>query len=196
MPYLARFIERQHPDPDHAVDRFAQGLLGVDPRRDTWEFLKRLNAAIRQDFAYLRRDEAGIQDPTTTLRRRSGTCRDFAALMCEAVRSQGLAARFVSGHLYVSAQNEPERNAGGATHAWLQVYLPGGGWIDFDPTSGSVGNRDLVRIAAVRNPAHASPVSGTFLGFPSDFLGMTVDIDVRLETGDRAEANGPASVAA
>ena len=181
MPDLARFIERRHLDPDHAVDGWARSLLAADPARSTWGFLGRLNAAIRRDFAYLRREEAGIQAPAFTLRTRSGTCRDFALLMIEAARALGLAARFVSGYLYVHGGPDA-RQAGGSTHAWLQVYLPGAGWADFDPTSGAVGNRDLVRVAAVRDPTQAAPLSGSFMGFPSDAIGMSVE--VRVERDD------------
>lgn len=178
---LARFVERQHHDPDHAVDRWAGALLAEDARRETWPFLLRLNERIRRDFAYLRREEPGIQAPAFTLRTGSGSCRDFAVLMCEAVRSQGVAARFVSGYLHVRPAGDVRAaQAGGSTHAWLQVYLPGGGWIDFDPTSGSVGNAGLVRVAVVRDPAQASPIRGTFLGFPSDDVGMTVAVEVTL----------------
>ena len=97
----------------------------------------------------------------------SGSCRDFALLMMEAVRSLGLAARFVSGYLYVPDKDgRPGRVGGGATHAWLQVYLPGAGWVEFDPTNGIVGNRDLIRVAVVRDPRQAVPLSGTWTGFP------------------------------
>ena len=106
--------------------------------------------------------------------------------MAEAVRVHGMAARFVSGYLHVRSVPAPSRNAGGSTHAWLQVYLPGGGWIDFDPTSGVVGNRDLVRVAAVRDPEQGTPLSGSFMGFPSDCRGMEVFVDVR------AAEDGPA----
>lgn len=187
-PELARFIERQHPDPDHALDRWARAILAEDPDRDTWGFLVRMTAAIRRDFAYLRREEPGVQSPATTLRTGRGSCRDFAVLMGEAVRTQGLASRFASGYLHVRGGDDRVRRAGGSTHAWLQVYVPGGGWIDFDPTSGAVGNRDLVRVALVRDPSRASPVAGTFMGFPSDDAGMSVDVDVRLASRDSAVA--------
>ena len=101
--------------------------------------------------------------------------------MGEAVRTVGLASRFVSGYLHVRSSDERVRRAGGATHAWLQVYLPGAGWIDFDPTSGAVGNADLVRVAVVRDPDQASPMSGSFMGFPSDYLGMSVNVQVATE---------------
>ena len=198
MPDLLRFAERQHPDAEHSVDAWARRILAEDPERDTWRFLTRLTATVRRDFAYLRRDDPGMQSPSLTLRTRSGSCRDFALLMSEAVRTQGLAARFVSGYLHVHPTgDERARRAGGSTHAWLQVYLPGAGWIDFDPTSGAVGNRDLVRVAVVRDPAQASPLAGTFLGFPSDFEMMSVDVQVELDANiERARSAAATSAAA
>ncbi len=117
-----------------------------------------------------------MQEPTRTLKLGSGSCRDFAVLMMEAVRALGFAARFVSGYLYSPAGEN--RVGGGATHAWVQVYLPGAGWIEFDPTNGIVGNRDLIRVAVVRDPRQAVPLSGTWTGFPADCLGMTVEVTV------------------
>lgn len=180
MRDLSRFVERQHSDPERTVDLWARRIMAEDPANDTWAFLTRLNAAIRRDFAYLRREEKGVQDPVQTLRTGRGSCRDFAVLMAEGVRSQGLAARFVSGYLRVRSSDSRTRLAGGSTHAWLQVYLPGAGWIDFDPTSGTIGNRDLVRVAVVRDPVQACPLGGSFMGFPSDYVGMTVDVAVSL----------------
>lgn len=177
MPDLARFIERQHPDADHGVDLWARQIL-AEAGQDTWSFLTGMNAVIHHDLAYLRREEAGIQPAAETLRKGSGSCRDFAVLMAEGVRSLGLAARFVSGYLYVPHEEGRAAQAGGNTHAWLQVYLPGAGWIDFDPTSGWVGNAGLVRVAAARDPAQAAPLTGSFMGFPSDYLGMTVNVSV------------------
>jgi transglutaminase-like putative cysteine protease len=99
--------------------------------------------------------------------------------MMEAVRALGLAARFVSGYVYVPSSDNGDRNVGGgATHAWMQVYLPGAGWMEFDPTNGIVGNRDLIRIAVVRDPSQAVPVSGKWTGAPADYLGMEVDVIV------------------
>jgi transglutaminase-like putative cysteine protease len=123
------------------------------------------------------RHEIGTQDPIETLKLGSGSCRDFAVLMIEAVRSLGLAARFVSGYLYVP-EDGGGRVGGGATHAWMEVYIPGAGWVEYDPTNGVVGNRDLIRVAVVRDARHAVPLSGTWTGFPSDFLGMDVTVSV------------------
>jgi transglutaminase-like putative cysteine protease len=175
---LSRFMERQHPDPEHAVDVWARGILNEDAERNSFAFLCRLNGRIRSDFAYRRRLQKGIQAPAHTLRQGSGSCRDFAVLMAEAARSIGFAARFASGYLYVPHDDPEVAVIGGHTHAWTQIYLPGAGWVDFDPASGAVGNRDLIRVAVVRDPEHASPLSGTFFGAAGDFLEMSVGVTV------------------
>ena len=182
MPDLLRSIERQYLDPEHEIDHWARQFLRHDGRADTTELLAAMTHALRQNLTYVAREEIGIQDPIRTLRLGSGSCRDFAVLMMEAVRSLGLAAHFVSGYLYVPEGRQDGRVGGGATHAWLRVYLPGAGWVEFDPTNDIVGSHDLIRVAVVRDPRQAVPVSGTWTGFPSDSLGMTVEVEVTAET--------------
>jgi transglutaminase-like putative cysteine protease len=184
MPDLLRLIERQYLDPEHEVDGWARQFLRHDGKSDTTELLAAMTHAVRRDLTYVAREESGIQDPIKTLKLGSGSCRDFAVLMMEAVRSLGLAARFVSGYLCVPEDRRGSRVGGGATHAWLEVYLPGAGWVEFDPTNGIVGSADLIRVAVVRDPRQAVPVSGSWTGFPSDHLGMTVEVEVTEETGD------------
>jgi transglutaminase-like putative cysteine protease len=99
--------------------------------------------------------------------------------MVEAVRALGLAARFASGYLYVPSRDGSAYLGGGSTHAWCQVYLPGAGWVEFDPTNGIVGNRDLIRVAVARDPRQAVPLSGSWYGRPEASLGMSVDVLVR-----------------
>ena len=70
---------------------------------------------------------------------------------------------------------------GGATHAWLQVYLPGAGWVEFDPTNALIGGRNLIRVAVARNASQAAPVAGAFTGAPDDFLSMNVTVEVTAE---------------
>ncbi len=123
-----------------------------------------MTRGIKEEFAYLRRTEKGVQSPGETLRRRSGSCRDFAVLMMEAVRSLGLAARFVSGYIFVPELNPADAVGGGATHGWMQAYLPGAGWVDFDPTNSIVGNRNLIRVAVAWDQRNALPLWGTFIG--------------------------------
>jgi transglutaminase-like putative cysteine protease len=148
-----------------------------------------ITSAIRESFAYVRRTEPGTQMPAETLALRSGTCRDFAVLMIAGLRSLGLAARFVSGYLYVPSRDS-ETRGGGSTHAWCQVYLPGAGWVDFDPTNGIVGNRDLIRVAVGREPNQAVPLSGSYGGSAQDYLGMTVEVVVAREAERQASGMG------
>ena len=174
-PELIRALERS--DPDQEVDRWAERLLPRSGPHLTMKLLRTMTRRIQEEFAYSRRTQRGIQSPSETLQRHSGTCRDFAWLMIDAVRSLGLAARFVSGYIFLPNAS----GAGGATHAWLQVYLPGAGWVDFDPTNSIIGNRNLIRVAVAWHPAHVLPLWGTFTGRPSAALGMDVDVDVTEE---------------
>jgi len=188
MPDLLRSIERQYPDRDHEVSRWARQFTRADRPLRTYDLLSDMTNAIKRQFTYVARAEMGTQEPTQTLRLRSGSCRDFALLMMEAVRSLGFAARFVSGYLYVPLGGDEEHVGGGSTHAWVQVYVPGAGWMEFDPTNGIVGNHDLIRVAVGRDPRQAVPLSGTWIGFPSDNLGMTVDVTVSAEPSPRDDA--------
>jgi transglutaminase-like putative cysteine protease len=186
MPDLVRLIERQYLDPDHKVDRWVRRFLKPGRMTDTGQLLMTMTYAIKEGFQYNHRHERGTQDPITTLSTAKGTCRDFAVLMIEAVRALGLAARFVSGYLHVPTQQAEDHVGGGNTHAWCQVYLPGAGWVEFDPTNGIVGNRDLIRVAVARDSRQAIPLSGTFFGASTDSLGMRVSVDVR----EMREASG------
>ncbi len=193
QPDLLRAIERQYLDPGRETDRWAHQFIRRSGATGTREMLAAMTYAIKERFIYIARDEMGTQDPAATLRLGSGSCRDFALLMMEAVRSLGLAARFISGYLYVSDKDGSGRVGGGATHAWLEVYLPGAGWVEFDPTNGMVGNRDLIRVAVVRDPRQAVPLSGTWTGFASDLLGMEVEVSVTSEGEEPASAAGRVS---
>jgi transglutaminase-like putative cysteine protease len=138
-----------------------------------------LNEAIAESFSYTRRTEPGTQEPSVTLRTQRGTCRDFALLMMEAARALGFAARFVTGYIYVPDRDGPTLLGGGASHAWCQIYLPGSGWVEFDPTNGIVGNRDLIRVAVARTPYQAVPLFGTYYGERADEIGMEVSVNVK-----------------
>ena len=177
LPDLARLIERQHPDPGHAVDAWVRGFLAGDGPRRTMDLLIALTGAIKADFTYEARDAEGTNPPAVTLENRSGACRDFALLMMEAVRALGFAARFVSGYLYDDTASGPTVG-GGATHAWCAVYLPGAGWVEFDPTNGLLAGRNLIRVCSARTPEQAVPIAGGFIGGQNDFRALTVDVAV------------------
>ena len=187
MPDLARSIERACHDPDRRVDEWARSFVKAKRPTETLAMLAEMTSAIHRDFTYLARYEKGTQSPLETLRKKQGTCRDFAVLMIEAARALGLAARFVSGYLYDPTRTEARRG-GGNTHAWVRIFLPGSGWIEFDPTNGIVGNRGLIRVAVARDPFQAIPISGTWRGFPSDNLGLRVTVEVTCGAGTSADA--------
>jgi transglutaminase-like putative cysteine protease len=110
--------------------------------------------------------------------------------MMEAARALGLAARFVTGYLYAPARDgEATHVGGGSTHAWCQVYLPGAGWVEFDPTNGIVGSRDLIRVAVARDARQAIPLHGYYFGAAGAFDAMTVTVDVR-KVGENGDAGG------
>jgi transglutaminase-like putative cysteine protease len=181
-PELVRALIRRYPG--HEVSHWAARFLSPSGSTGTMALLEAMTLGIRDEFAYVRRSEKGVQRPEDTLGRRSGSCRDFALFMMEAVRSLGLAARFVSGYIFVpdggqaDQADQAARIGGGSTHAWMQVYLPGAGWVDFDPTNSIVGNRNLIRVAVAWDHRHALPLWGTFIGAASSFLGMDVQVRV------------------
>ena len=180
-PNLELGLLRRYPSA--RVDDWARGFVSSSSRRQsTMALLRAIVLGTRRQLVYSRRVERGTQTPEETLTRGTGTCRDFALLMIEAARSLGLAARFVSGYIFVSESVFSETVGGGATHAWLQIYLPGAGWIDFDPTNNIIGNRNLIRVAVAWDPADALPLWGTFTGSAASFLGLDVTVNVTDET--------------
>jgi transglutaminase-like putative cysteine protease len=180
-PDLVNALARQYPADDIGpwVERFLTSSSGSTT---TMSLLHSLTRGIKEEFAYLRRTEKGVQTPAETLKRHSGSCRDFAVLMMEAVRSVGLAARFVSGYIFVP-QSGTASVGGGNTHAWMQAYLPGAGWVDFDPTNSIVGNRNLIRVAVAWDHRNAVPLHGTFMGPAAAFRGMDVEVSVVEQVG-------------
>jgi transglutaminase-like putative cysteine protease len=186
---LGRTAERHYPDPEHQIDFWARHFVDSDAERNSLRILVAMTEAIHGEFSYRRRPEMGTQPPVETLATRSGTCRDYAVLMMEAARSLGLAARFVSGYLYdeklISGGSETLVGTG-ETHAWVQIYLPGAGWVEFDPTNALIGGKNLIRVAVARDPAQAIPVSGTFIGPTNAFLGIDVSVEITAEPDNEA----------
>ncbi|HEX6859910.1 MAG TPA: transglutaminase family protein [Caulobacteraceae bacterium] len=170
---LNPFIEPATEDEAGVMVAWLHAHMG-SPDESAVDFLLRLTRAIHADFAYQAREAQGVQAPHDTLRLQSGSCRDFAWLMVEALRRLGYAARFVTGYLH--DPNQTARGAG-ATHAWCEVFLPDLGWMEFDPTNGIAESADLIPVAASRTPAEAAPVSGSVIGDPGRCQ-MTVHVEV------------------
>jgi transglutaminase-like putative cysteine protease len=185
---LEQYLRPHHGDPGGKLTAWARQFLRTDGPTHTRDMLVQMNQHIRDNFRYVARDEEGTQPPHRTLELGTGSCRDFALLMMEAARRLGVATRFVSGYLYDptlddvrddgSAEGEATVGAG-FTHAWLQAYLPGAGWVPFDPTNNLLGGTQLIRVGVARDPAQAAPVSGSWFGKPDDYLGMAVSVTVK-----------------
>lgn len=178
FPDLVQFVTPQYGDPNGELSSWARQFLDPGGPTQTFAILSGMTHGIRDSFTYRRRHEHGTQHPLDTLQTRSGSCRDYALFMIEALRRLGIAARFVSGYLFVPGDSAHGYVGGGSTHAWVQVYLPSAGWIEFDPTNGILGTRDLIRVAVARDPRQAIPLHGTYFGGADAFLGMNIDINV------------------
>lgn len=128
-------------------------------RRDMIEFLTVINQFVHQHIAYQLRLEPGIQTSEESLQKRLGSCRDSAWLMVQMLRHAGLAARFVSGYL-IQLNTEAGKDLADL-HAWVEVYLPGAGWIGLDPTGGLLAGEGHIPLACTPDAAGAAPISGT-----------------------------------
>ncbi len=180
---LAHTRDRHYADPEHKIDTWAKAVLEETEGGATLAVLTAMTKAIKEQFEYAEREAFGVQPPLETLELESGSCRDFAVFMMEAARSLGLAARFVSGYLYDEKLIGAESGllGGGATHAWTQVFLPGAGWVEFDPTNALIGGRNLIRVAVARDASQAAPLIGSYSGAPEDFVSMSVEVTVAAE---------------
>jgi len=187
---LEMYLRPHHEDPQGELMAWARQFIRTDGPSRTRDLLVAMNEHIRNRMVYSSREEEGTQSPLDTLKHGSGTCRDFALLMMEAARRLGVATRFVSGYLYdpaldtdpsvATAPGEPQVTQGaGSTHAWLQAYLPGAGWVPFDPTNNFLGGNQLIRVGVARDPSQAAPVSGSWFGDADAYAGMDASVTVR-----------------
>jgi transglutaminase-like putative cysteine protease len=174
---LGALAIQQYPDLSGRLRDWSRAFVRGNST-DTLSLLKDLCAGVSKWISYQSREDEGTQSPTETLNRGWGSCRDFAVLFAEAVRSLGFGARIVSGYLYNPDRNRVGAADAGSTHAWAEVYLPGAGWITFDPTNRSVGGFNLIPVAVARDIRQAMPVSGSFVGMSDAFMGMNVEVSV------------------
>ncbi|MGJ0510181.1 MAG: transglutaminase family protein [Methylocystis sp.] len=165
----------QYPDPSGRLRDWACAFIRGNPT-DTLSLLKDLSAGLSAWISYQSRDDEGTQAPDETLERGWGSCRDFAVFFVEAARCLGFGARIVSGYLYNPNQEMVGSSDAGSTHAWAEVYVPGAGWITFDPTNRAVGGCNLIPVAVGRNIQQVIPIAGSFAGPDDASRGMSVQV--------------------
>ena len=185
---LEHYLRPHYDDPVGRLTGWARQFMRTDGPTRTGELLAAMNRHIGLTMAYIARDDEGTQPPLETLSLNSGSCRDFALLMMEALRRLGVATRFVSGYLYDPALDpapDPAASEGalavagaGSTHAWLQAYLPGAGWLPFDPTNSLAEGYQLIRVGVARDPAQAAPISGSWYGDADAYIGLEATVQV------------------
>ncbi|WP_093033535.1 transglutaminase family protein [Ruegeria marina] len=168
----------QYADDTGRLRGWVEGFVMARPT-DTLSLLKDISNGITARISYQTRETEGTQGPLETLDRGWGSCRDFAVLFAEATRTLGFGARLVSGYLFDSSGEQVGSADAGSTHAWVEVFVPGAGWIPFDPTNRSVGSTNLIPVAVARRIEQVSPVMGSFHGRTTDVLSLDVTVDVR-----------------
>jgi transglutaminase-like putative cysteine protease len=174
---LGALTLRQYPDTAGQLASWAAAFVRGNPT-DTLALLKDLSLGVAGSVGYQSRDDEGTQSPTETLNRAIGSCRDFAVLFVEAARGLGFGARLVSGYLYRPDPAPVTPGDTGSTHAWAEIFVPGAGWITFDPTNRGVGGSNLIPVAVTRDIGQAVPVAGSFVGASDAFDGMSVNVQV------------------
>ena len=174
---LYPYLGLQNPQDATVLDQWLETHF-IDRPAGAFLFLESLSHTIHRAIEYSSREEMGTQTAAETIEKGKGTCRDFAFLFMEATRRFGFAARFVTGYLNDAVDGSDAPVGGGATHAWADVFVPGEGWIEFDPTNKITAGSALIRVATTRTPSQASPISGSFEGIDARFLGLSVSVEV------------------
>jgi transglutaminase-like putative cysteine protease len=176
---LAAFIRPHAEDSDSSVAAWGKSFVAGDQDR-TMDVLRRMLDTFHETFIYKARESEGTLAPGETLRSMSGACRDYAWLMIETLHPLGFACRFASGYLHDAALDRGEAGmvGSGATHAWVQIFLPGAGWAHYDPTNRISAGYYLILVAIARHPSQAVPLQGSWIGKAQDYLGMSVNVTV------------------
>jgi transglutaminase-like putative cysteine protease len=139
---------------------------------DAESVVAEMTARVKRAIGYRRREEKGTQSPAETLANGTGSCRDLATLLLEALRLLGFPARFVSGYL----DCRDTRTGHGSTHAWAEVYLPEVGWTGFDPMTGRAALDRHVAVGVSNHPRGVMPITGVFYGDADEYIEMKVSV--------------------
>jgi transglutaminase-like putative cysteine protease len=162
-----------------SMETFAAGMGVPDAPaarlRDPLKLLMELNSSIFGAISYVPKSTRVDSPVDDALRNRQGVCQDYSHIMLALVRRMGIPCRYVSGYLFHRA-GEQVRSTEGATHAWVEAYLPGIGWLGFDPTNNIMAGEQHVRTAVGRDYADVPPTRGVFKGEASSELTVAVRV--------------------
>ncbi|HEY5741414.1 MAG TPA: transglutaminase family protein, partial [Terrimicrobiaceae bacterium] len=165
--------------------RAAEGELGSLPAalsksspRPTVEALVDINNWLHENLEYERREKGDPWPAEETLKKQKGSCRDFAVLLAEVLRTHGLASRLVSGYLWEDASAAGLEHAENAFHAWVETYLPGAGWVGLDPTNGIFCEHHFLATAVGVRPADISPIEGHYYGKKTIPSTLTTELSI------------------
>ncbi len=180
-PLITGYLTPVYPMEAASLRAWMTDIFSVKSGEDSVSIVHKVGTWIHQNLTYRRREDRGVQTPLETLELRSGSCRDMATLMLEAVRTINLASRFASGYLDSAASAAGRA----ATHAWVEVYFPEHGWFGFDPTLGEGTTHKHIVTGVSSHPRGVMPITGTYSGPPETFLGM--EVSVKMEPLDELE---------
>ena len=190
---VAAYQVTTFPDDVERVKQWVTAAIDLSAVSGAEEAVAAVARVIRDSIQYRRRDARGVQTPAETLASNSGSCRDMATLMLEALRVIGLPARFASGYLDCAASEAGRAS----THAWAEAYLPEIGWTGYDPTLGVATSGHHVVTGVSNHPRGVMPVSGTFFGDKDCYLGMSVAVQTeRLAHAPNPQPPAPVEKAA
>ncbi len=173
-PLIAGYLAPVYPEEAGPLGQWVRALLGLKSGGDAFAFVREIGTWIHRHIQYRRREDRGVQSPLQTLALNSGSCRDMATLLLEAVRALNLASRFASGYLD-SASSAAGR---AATHAWAEVYFPEHGWFGYDPTLGESTSHKHIVAGVSSHPRGVMPISGTYSAPAELYLGMEVSVKI------------------
>jgi transglutaminase-like putative cysteine protease len=169
----ALFIDFFNVGRFESSEEMRQVTQEIDHRTSPLEVSKQLTEFVYRNFKYV----PGITSVETTIdevwKLKAGVCQDFAHILLTMLRMLGVPARYVSGYI---CPNKNGMRGEGATHAWVEAYIPFYGWIGLDPTNNCIANELHVRLAIGRNFSDCSPVKGSYKGTAKHVLHVGVSV--------------------
>ncbi len=174
----ARIFTLASPYVPFLAESVAFARVSFAPGRPVLEAVADLMGRIFREFEYDPQFSTVATPLTEVLKHRKGVCQDFAHLAIACLRGLGLPARYVSGYLEtLPPPGQPKLQGSDASHAWFSLFVPGSGWVDFDPTNDQVPREQHITAAVGKDFQDVTPLRGVFYGGGEHELEVAVDVD-------------------